>query len=98
MNDPLPITIFKPIHGTFCSIDKRKLVEALREDRNLEITVIGVGCAIVSPQWWWDTAVKKEKRVMKYKNYPLTLVYNFVPIKSYYEKNKDVVPDQLSLL
>ena len=97
--EPLTKIINKSIHGTYISLDKRLLVRALREHRLIRVTILDQKVtADIDPQVWWDTANKREKRVMKYKNNPMTLVYNTVPVKSFALRNKDVVPNQLSLV
>ena len=96
-NEPMIITIQKPLSGTYCSIDKRKLVEAVRNHQMLEVTLLGVGTTIVDPIWWWDTADKKEKRVVNYANSPMTFVYNHLPLESVFKKNKDKAVNQLNL-
>jgi len=94
----ITITIRSPIYGTYVSVDKRKLDQASRENRLVTICVGNLGCVTKSAQEWWDMKDHIEKRDMKFKGNPMTFVYINVPIKSYYLKSKEIVPDQLSLL
>jgi uncharacterized membrane-anchored protein len=90
------IIIHKPIYGTYCSIDKRKLIQAKREGKMIRVIIENVCEAILDPQWWWDTG-KKEKRVVRYAGSPMTFVYNTVPQEKILEQKKHISIDQLSL-
>lgn len=98
MDEFVEVVIVKPLHGTYCSIDYRKLKEAVHTGRQLRITLVDIGTAIVDPLWWYKTAKQVETRVVNYKNNPMKFVYNYVPIQDNFKKNKNLVPDQLSLL
>lgn len=95
-NDPLTVNILKPIHGTYVSISANKLREAIQNGQDLLIR-IPQGEALVDPKDWIRNADKVEKRVMKYKNNPLTLYYGYVPIPSYAIKNKNLAVNQIEL-
>jgi hypothetical protein len=96
--DCLEHTIYKPLPNGSCSIDKRILTQAKRNHQMIRLTVIGYGTVIVDPQEWWDTAYKKEKRVVRYVNDPMVFAYNYPKYKGLLKARKDIVVDQLSLL
>lgn len=96
--ETLDITIYSPLPGGACSIDKRKLTEAKRNHQMIRLSVTGYGTVIVDPQEWWDTAFKKEKRVVRYANDPMVFVYNRPKYKGLLKTRKDIAVDQLSLL
>lgn len=94
----LEVIIRKAIHGTYISIDKRKLIEAKRNHQMMKVTILGKGSAIVDPQVWWDTAVMKEERVVKYADCPMVFVYNYLDLGGKLKATKDLSVNQLQLI
>lgn len=94
--EPLKITIYKPIHGTYVSIDYRKLKEAVREHKLIELTILGLGTCMVDPIEWYKTAKKDEKRNVNYKT-PMRFIYNYAQIKGRYLQAKEMPREQLGL-
>lgn len=95
--EPLEVIIKKAIYGTYCSIDLRKLQQAVNNHQMLKVTILSKGSAIVDPRWWYDTGTK-EKRVVNYANRPMTFVYNHAPIQGKLKTNKNLSVDQMQLL
>lgn len=95
--EPLEVIIRKAIHGTYCSIDLRKLQQAVDNHQMLKVTILGKGSAVVDPRWWYDTGTK-ETRVVNYVNRPMTFIYNTAPIEGKLKANKNIAENQLSLL
>lgn len=93
----MEITIYKPLYGGYCSIDKRKLVEAKRNHQLIRLTVMGHGIAIVDPQEWWDTSPNREEREVNFKGNPMTFVWNYAKVKGLLTKKKEETPDQMRI-
>lgn len=89
-------TILRPIWGNYISLDLRLLQQAVREHKRMRVTILNMGTAIFSPRWWYDTAIKIEKRKVHYKT-PMIFVYNFLPIKGALLKSKKNTPGQQGL-
>ncbi len=92
----MPITIVKPLPGNRCSIDFRKLKEAVQDHKLIKLTLMGIGTAIVDPLEWFKTADKIEERKVNYPT-PMKFVYNTVKIQGILTKTKNNVTNQQSL-
>lgn len=58
-----------------CSIDLRKLNEAVKKGTYIELTIKGVGVQNVNPRLWCDTSYLVERKPMNFKT-PMVFVYN----------------------
>lgn len=96
IEDYLEITIFKPLPGNRCSIDYRRLKEAVQNHQLIKLTLAGLGTEIIDPLEWYKTAEKIEERKVKYAT-PMKFVYNTVHIKGILTKTKDRNDNQLSI-
>ena len=76
----IEVEIKKPIFGTYVSIDKRKIDEAIGSGKMMRIT-IPQGSAVVDPREWLRTADNIEKKIINFPSNPMVFVYNTVPIK-----------------
>ncbi len=90
------ITIVKLLPGNRCSIDFRKLKEAVRDHKLIKLTLMGVGTTIIDPMEWYKTADKIEERKVNYST-PMKFVYNKVNIQGILSKTKNQVINQQSL-
>jgi hypothetical protein len=82
------IDIKKPLYENFVNIRKSLVLEAIKSNEALIIT-IPQGTATVSPKWWLDTG-KETSQVFKYPDNPMKLIGNYVPHKTEEEKMKEV--------
>lgn len=91
----IKITIDKPLtHNYFyaCSIDGRKLLQAVKKGTYIELTLKGVGVQNVNPRLWADTAYLVERKRVNFKT-PMVFVYNKTKFRAI-----DYPLNQISLL
>lgn len=93
----LNITIYKPLPGGRCSIDYRRLVEAVRDHKLIKLTLMGYGTGIIDPIQWFKTAEKIEERKVKYST-PMKFVYNTLRIEGILTRTKGIADGQMNLL
>jgi len=92
------VKIRKPLYGTFCYIRGSIVEQAIREKKNLKIT-IPQGSAIMDPNDW-KKKCRMMKKVFKFERSPMILYGNYVKVPMLEmpkEKTKEEV-GQLNLL
>lgn len=96
-HDPITVIIHKPLPGNLVSIDRRKLSEAKSLHTDIELTLVGQGTVLIDPQLWYDTSIKREKRIVNNPKVPMEFIYNYAPIQNAHKRNKNLVENQISL-
>lgn len=92
------VHIKKPM-GNKCSIDKRKLDEAISKNTLIHLIVDGVGTRYIDPKEWITNAYKVEERFIMNPDVPMVFVYGVIPSSFKYSYTKeDITSSQLTLL